>query len=166
MRSNPESPTLDHSNRKAYNRLFYEIGDKNLVELRGYLRGHLYDLGCGEMAYRDWLLNYADTYTGVDWGSTPHEFKADIHADLNEPLPIESEVADTVISLSVMEHLCEPQVFLNEANRILKPSGAMVLQVPFMWWVHEAPYDYYRYTRYGLQYIFEKAGFSDIMIYC
>ena len=56
MRSNPESPTLDHSNRKAYNRLFYEIGDKNLVELRGYLRGHLYDLGCGEMAYRDWLL--------------------------------------------------------------------------------------------------------------
>jgi ubiquinone/menaquinone biosynthesis C-methylase UbiE len=42
---------------------------------------------------------------------------------LNQPLPIESEVADTVISLSVMEHLREPQLFLNEAHRILKRGG-------------------------------------------
>lgn len=41
----------------------------------------------------------------------------------------------------------------------------MVLQVPFMWWVHEAPYDYYRYTQYGLRYMFEKAGFTDIAVY-
>jgi SAM-dependent methyltransferase len=117
------------------------------------------------MPYKDWLLNFADKYTGVDWGSTLHELKADILADLNEPLPIDSEVADTVISISVMEHLREPQLFLNEANRILKPGAAIILQVPFMWWVHEAPYDYYRYTRYGLQYMFEKAGFNDIIVY-
>ncbi len=102
-------------------------------------RGNLYDLGCGEMPYMEWLLHFADTYTGVDWGSTLHELKADILADLNEPLPIENEVADTVISLSVMKHLREPRVFLSQANRILKQGGAMILQVPFMWWVHEAP---------------------------
>lgn len=41
----------------------------------------------------------------------------------------------------------------------------MILKVPFMWWVHEAPYDFYRYTRHGLEYMFKKAGFTDIEIY-
>lgn len=143
----------------------YDIGDKWLSRFTDHYKGHLYDLGCGEMPYKAWLLNYVDTYTGVDWGSSLHVLKADILADLNEPFPIESEVADTVISLSVMEHLREPQVFLNEAHRILKRGGWMILQVPFMWWVHEAPYDYYRYTRYGLQYMFEKAGFNDVQVH-
>ena len=40
----------------------------------------------------------------------------------------------------------------------------MILQVPWQWWVHEAPYDYYRYTPYGLKYILEKNGFEVIEI--
>jgi len=157
--------TLRHPNRGYHNWIYYDIFNRDIQESKVLYRGDLYDLGCGEMPYKEWLLNYADSYTGVDWGSTLHELKADILADLNEPLPIDSEIADSVISLSVMEHLREPQVFLNEAHRILKQGGAMILQVPFMWWVHEAPYDYYRYTQYGLQYMFEKAGFVDVQIH-
>lgn len=154
----------NHSNRRPYNWLIYDIGDEWLIQFKDCYKGQIYDLGCGEMPYKEWLLNYADQYTGVDWGSSFHNLKADILADLNELLPIESEVADTVMSLSVMEHLREPQMFLNEAYRILKPGGVMILQVPFMWWVHEAPYDFYRYTRYGLQYMFGKAGFAEVKI--
>lgn len=154
-----------HPNDSPHNWLIYKINHKFLKNFLVNFSGRIYDLGCGEMPYKDWLLNYAEEYIGVDWSCTPHELKADILADLNEPLPIDCEVADTVLSLSVMEHLCEPQAFLNEAYRILKPNGTMILQVPFMWWVHEAPHDYYRYTCYGLQYMFEKAGFTDIIIY-
>lgn len=154
----------NHPNRSPHNWLIYDIGDAWLTRFKDRYKGHLYDLGCGEMPYKNWLLNYADQYTGVDWGSTLHDLKADILADLNEPLSIESEVADTVISLSVMEHLREPQVFLNEAHRIMKSDGMIVLQVPWQWWIHEAPYDYYRYTPYGLKYMFEKAGFTDVVI--
>ena len=53
---------------------------------------------------------------------------------------------------------------LNEAFRILKPGGAIVLQVPWQWRVHEAPHDYFRYTPYGLKYLFEKAGFVDVVV--
>lgn len=155
----------NHSNRRPHNWLIYDIGDTWLMRFKERYKGHLYDLGCGEMPYKNWLLHHADQYTGVDWGSSLHGLKADILADLNEPLPIESEVSDTVMSLSVMEHLREPQVFLNEAHRILKPGRSMVLQVPSMWWVHGAPYDFYRYTCFGLQYMFEKAGFTDITVY-
>lgn len=154
-----------HPNRGPHNWLIYDIGDEFLARFKEKYRGRLYDLGCGEMPFRDWFLRHADTYVGVDWSGTLHELKANVVADLNEPLPIESEMADTVISLSVMEHLREPQVMLGEAFRILKPAGALVLQVPFMWWVHEAPFDYYRYTRHGLKYLLEKAGFIDVTVY-
>lgn len=129
-----------------------------------YIKGVVYDLGCGERPYEDDILHVADEYIGVDWGSTIHNLKADIGADLNQSLPIDSQVADTVTSFQVMEHLCEPQTMLNEAYRILKKDGRIILTVPFQWWIHEAPYDYFRYTAYGLRYMFEKAGFADIEI--
>jgi hypothetical protein len=67
-----------HNNRKFYNWLIYDIGDQWLRKFTDSYKGRLYDLGCGEMPYKDWLLNYADKYTGVDWGNTLHELKADI----------------------------------------------------------------------------------------
>lgn len=153
-----------HSNRLAHNWLIYDIGDRFLQKYIPLYKGVLYDLGAGESPFRDFFLRYADRYIAVDWAGSYHNTQADIAADLNEPLPIESEVADTVVSLSVMEHLCEPQMMLNEAFRILKPEGCIVLQVPWQWWIHEAPYDFFRYTPYGLKYLFEKAGFVDVVV--
>ena len=154
----------NHSNRLACNWLIYDSADKLLEKHTACYTGILYDLGCGEAAHKEFFLSYADKYIGIDWAGSIHDTKADIAADLNKPLPIESNVADTVVSLSVLEHLCEPQSMLNEAFRILKPGGNIVLQVPWQWWIHEAPYDFFRYTPYGLKYMFEKAGFSDVIV--
>ena len=129
-----------------------------------FLSGALYDLGSGESPYKEFFLNHADSYVAVDWADSIHVTKADIEADLNRPLPIDSEVADSIVSLSVLEHLREPQLMLNEAFRILKKGGSIILQVPWQWWVHEAPHDYFRYTPYGLKYLFKRAGFVDIEI--
>lgn len=153
-----------HSNRNCRNWLIYDIGDRWLEHHRTFLKGVMYDFGCGERPYEHFFLRYVDKYVGVDWGNTLHQLKADIVADLNKSLPIKSCSADTIVSFSVLEHLCEPQTMLNEAYRILKTGGTMILQVPFQWWVHEAPYDYYRYTPYGLEYMFEKAGFNNIIV--
>jgi SAM-dependent methyltransferase len=160
-----ERPSLDHPNRQAFNWLAYDIADAFFSSHTENFRGCIYDLGCGEQSYREWLLRYADSYVGVDWSETQHELRADVIADLNQPMNIDDEVADSVISVSVMEHLREPLCFLTEANRILKPGGVLTLQVPFMWWVHEAPHDFFRYTRYGLDYLLEKAGFIDVEIF-
>ena len=154
----------NHSNRERHNWLAYFMGDRFLLRCTEHYKGILYDLGCGESPYRDFFLQHSDQYIGVDWAGSFHNTKADISADLNKCLPIDSEVADTVVSISAMEHLCEPQTMLNEAFRILKPGGAIVLQVPWQWWIHEAPYDFFRYTPYGLKYMFQKAGFVDVVI--
>jgi len=156
--------SLNHSNRKAHNWLIYDIGDSYLNKYSSYYKGALYDLGCGEAPFKDFFLQYVDSYTGVDWTKTLHNSQADVVSDLNKKIELEDGIADTLISLSVMEHLCEPQVFLNESYRILKKDGYFVLQVPWQWWIHEAPHDYFRYTPYGLKYMFEKAGFQEINI--
>lgn len=153
-----------HPNRKAHNWLVYNVGDRFLERTISSYKGVLYDFGCGEAPHKDFFLEHVEKYVGVDWGGSLHNTNADITADLNKPLPIESAVADTIVSFSVMEHLCEPQMMLNEAFRILKPNGKIVLQVPWQWSIHEAPYDFFRYTPYGLKYMFEKSGFEEVEV--
>ena len=100
----------------------------------------------------------------MDWSNTLHNSKIDIYSDLNVELDLEDEVADSIISISVLEHLFEPQVFLNESFRILKKDGRMLLQVPWQWRLHEIPHDYFRYTPYALKHMFTKAGFNEVKI--
>jgi len=153
-----------HTNRQPHNWLAYDTSDRLLVKYCQFYRGVIYDLGAGEAPYKEFFLRYANAYIAVDWANTYHKSSADIVADLNSLLPIDSEVADAVVSLSVLEHLCDPAVMLSEAFRILKSGGGLVLQVPWQWWVHEAPYDYYRYTPYGLQYLLKNAGFACVVV--
>jgi len=155
---------LNHPNRRLHNWLVYKSRTRLLIKNIENYRGVIFDLGCGESPYRAFFLQYADKYFGIDWSDSVHDTKAEIIADLNQELPVDTEVADTVVSFSVMEHLCEPQNMLNEAFRILRPGGAMVLQVPWQWRIHEAPHDYFRYTPYGLEHMLKKAGFQDIVI--
>ncbi len=153
-----------HPNRGAHNWLLYNINDSFLARYIEYVRGDVYDLGCGEAPYRAFFLKSADRYVGVDWTQSFHKILVDVTADLNQPLPIETGVAGAVVSLSVMEHLCEPQIMLNEAWRILKPGGWILVQVPWQWHLHEVPHDYFRFTPFGLRYMFNKAGFINISI--
>ncbi|MDD3014473.1 MAG: class I SAM-dependent methyltransferase [Candidatus Gastranaerophilales bacterium] len=156
--------TFIHPNCSLKNWLVYKQAQSFLYKFKNRYGKVLYDLGCGEMPYKDFFLQFCNEYVGIDWSGTLHKLKADIVADLNKPLPIEPEVADTVISLSVLEHLYEPQMMINEAWRILKPGGNIILQVPWQWSVHEAPHDYFRYTPYGLECLFKKAGFKNILV--
>jgi SAM-dependent methyltransferase len=128
------------------------------------LSGVVIDLGCGTRPFEADILRHAARYLGVDWGSTLHGNRADVVADLNAPLPLDDSCADHVVSFEVLEHLAEPRTMLGEAFRILRKRGQLTLSVPFQWWVHEQPWDYYRYTRYGLEYMLQRAGFVDIAV--
>ena len=152
----------NHPNKHVHNWLIYRSADKLLEKCSIYIKGNLYDLGCGEAPYKKYFLQYADNYIGVDWGGTLHQSQADVISDLNKKIDLENECADTLVSISVMEHLNEPQQFINEAFRVLKKDGYFILQVPWQWHIHEAPHDYFRYTPYGLKYLFTKAGFKEI----
>jgi len=127
--------------------------------------GLVIDLGCGTAPYKSFILDKADRYIGVDWGQSLHsDSEVDVVADLCETLPFEDDYADTVCSFQVVEHLREPDFFISECFRILKPGGSLFLTSPFMWQVHEAPFDFFRYTRFGLEHLLKKNGFTKLQV--
>jgi SAM-dependent methyltransferase len=128
------------------------------------LSGIVLDLGCGERPFELDILQHASTYFGLDWSNTLHQLKADVVADLNHALPLRDGLVDHVVSFEVIEHLPEPGIMLREAYRVMRAGGYLLLSAPFQWWEHEAPWDYQRYTRHGLEYQLRKAGFRNIVI--
>lgn len=153
---------IDYSSR---NWLAMTINNRVFKEHARCVRGRVLDLGCGDSPYRPEMLEHADEYIGVDWEPSYHEnAHVDVWADLTEGLPFGDGYADTIVSFNVLEHLPEPALFLRECHRVLKEDGTLFLTTPFMWGIHEAPHDYYRYTRYGLRYLLEEAGFRVVEI--
>ena len=156
--------TDHHPNRGLHNWLIYRKFSSQLRTHAERITGAVYDLGCGDSPYRDMTLRQADTYTGVDWQNSPHSPSADVIADLNEPIDLPTACADTVLCFSVLEHLRRPDEFLQEAARLLRPGGVLLLQVPWQWTLHEMPYDYFRYSPTALTDMLTDSGFRDIDI--
>jgi SAM-dependent methyltransferase len=63
-----------------------------------------------------------------------------------------------------LEHLEEPEFALRECFRVIKNGGVVIYTVPFIWPLHEEPRDFYRFSKYGLEYLFKKVGFEIIEI--
>ena len=149
--------------KKYSNWLVHKLNHKCFLKYTQYFQGVFVDLGCGKCK-KDVFLPYIKKYIGIDWENSLHNPKADIFCDLNKKINLPDESIDTAFSASVMEHLNNPWQFVKEVNRILKKDSYFIIQVPFQWWIHEAPYDFYRYTPYGLKYILENNGFKVIEI--
>lgn len=153
---------IDYS---SFNWLALKINNESFQQHLSWISGRVIDLGCGTGQYKKDILKVADEYIGVDWKSGYHnQENVDVFANLTQKLPFQDNYADTVVSFQVMEHIPEPEFFLSECFRILKPGKKLILTVPFMWHVHESPFDYFRYTRYGLEYLLKKVGFVNLEI--
>ncbi len=75
-------------------------------------------------------------------------------------IPVEDSRFDAIICTQVLEHVNEPIEVLNEFRRVLKVNGTLYLTAPLYYPEHEIPYDFFRYTQFGHQYIFDKCGFE------
>ncbi len=123
------------------------------------------DAGAGEGAYKTYFGRHR--YCGVDLAIGDHTWNyagLDVLADLTS-LPFASNRFDACINIVTLEHVREPACAVAELARILKPGGRVLIIVPHEWEVHQAPHDYYRYTRYGMRYLLDKAGFHAVHIY-
>lgn len=129
--------------------------------LARHAHGDLLDLGCGFVplyaAYRDLVTSV----TCADWPNTLHANPhLDVAVDLTEPLPLPDAAFDTVLLTDVLEHLPTPELAMKEVARILRPTGVVLIGVPFMYGIHEAPHDYHRYTEHRLRQLCVDQGLS------
>lgn len=127
-----------------------------------YASGIILDIGCGTKPFKSVFAPYVKEHIGLDHKDSLHDLsEVDIIADsYNTTLPDKS--VDTILCTAVLEHLERPWDAIREMYRVLKSSGCAILTVPLFWHLHEEPSDFYRYTEYGLKYLFENAGFEII----
>ena len=132
-----------------------------MTEFAPMLSGRLLDVGCGSKPYQ--ALFVVDAYIGLDIDSEASRQRgiADHHYDGNT-FPFADATFDSVLCNQVLEHVFNPDEFLGEIVRVLKPGGKLLLTVPFVWDEHEQPYDYARYSSFGLRALLEKQGFKIV----
>jgi SAM-dependent methyltransferase len=150
-------------NASTGNTLVQGIFQKNLLQMaEKYLKGRLIDIGCGSKPYKDLISPYVTEHIGVDQRNTLHiQSNIDIFSSAYQ-IPIEENSFDSAICTAVLEHLEEPEQALRECYRVLKSEGIAIYSIPFIWHLHEEPRDFYRFSKYGLKYLFEKVGFEII----
>jgi SAM-dependent methyltransferase len=152
-------------NKTSHNWLAVKTGNLVFERYASKLNGVVADVGCGRSPFKQDIFRTAESYIGVDWQNSLHDqSNVDVFSDLNKEIKLPDVSVDSVIAFHVMEHLCEPERFLTEIFRIMKPGGFLLIAVPFNWHLHEIPYDYYRYTPYCLDYLLKKHGYSQIQV--
>ena len=163
---NPSEISLNNIDRYYIKKsLFQYVSGKCCV-----FKGNLLDVGCGEMPYRNYILENSSlqSYSGVDLiGGRIYrnDIKPDFYWD-GIRLPFPDETYDSAMATEVLEHCPDPQITLCEIFRVLKPGSPLILTVPFIWPTHESPFDYYRYTPFGLKYQLDMAGFENVEVSC
>ena len=120
----------------------YEFKDKNL--------GNVLDVGCGDKPYKKYVT--FKNYFGIEIQKNKN---VDVLYD-GKIIPFPPEKFDTILCTDVLEHVSEPDAFIGEMVRVLRKGGALVLTTNFFWNLHYEPNDYYRFTKYGLEYLFRK----------
>jgi SAM-dependent methyltransferase len=141
--------------------MVYRRKEKELRKIGTSCHGLVLDIGCADKIISNYLVS-GQEYIGLDYyktamnwyGSEPHVF-----GDA-QVLPIADSVVDTVLLLDVLEHLPRPNDCMKEIFRVIKPGGRLIVQVPFVYPIHDKPLDYQRWTEYGLQKLAEDHGYE------
>jgi len=129
--------------------------------VREQARGRVLDIGCAD----GWVHATLDVnceYVGLDYPITARAIygtRPDVFADAAY-LPFKDAAFQSITLLEVLEHVAHPDLVLREAQRVLVPGGTLLLSMPFLYPLHDAPHDYQRYTAPGLGFALRKAGFE------
>lgn len=134
--------------------------------LHQHASGDLLDLGCGNVPLFASYRSLVTKSVCADWWYTLHKNEhLDLIVDLTQKLPFADCSFDSVLLTDVLEHIAEPMQLMREVSRIMRMGGKVIVGVPFLYWLHEEPHDYYRYTRFALQRFCNESRLSVLELY-
>jgi len=117
-----------------------------------HAKGSMLDLGCGNVPLYCVYKSIVNKITCVDWSNSYFKNShIDMECNLTELLPFPDKSYDTILITDVLEHINNPFMLWHEMTRILKPNGKILIGVPFLFSLHDEPYDYFRYTEFAIK---------------
>jgi len=124
--------------------------DEDLERAKKYMKGKVLDLGGGRR--RGEFKEPEDTtWIVLDMNS---EFQPTVLGDAHR-LPFKDDIFNGVKCTELLEHVEYPEKVIKEVARVLKPSGVLILSMPFNFPIHADPYDFQRFTDYKLKKMLE-----------
>lgn len=139
----------------SYIHYYYLIRDIREA-LDKYARGNFLDLGCGNKPYESLYNPKTEKQTGCDVQQSDGN-RVDVICPATD-LKFEANTFDSILCTQVLEHVYDHHGMMKEVHRVLKPGGHIILTVPFVWELHEEPYDFFRFTPHSLRELFTEAG--------
>lgn len=131
--------------------------EQNIKKFAHYISGDVLDLGAGNYDRYGAFYQYK-TLMKMDVEKSDN---VDV-VGIAEEIPFPAERFDSVVSTQVFEHISNPEKAAQEIYRVLKRGGTLILTVPQTNELHSEPYDYWRYTKFGLTELFERQGFTKL----
>lgn len=130
---------------------------------RAHARGDLLDMGCGAKPFAPLFAGRVRRYWGTDLSRSPYLGGARLDAFARaEAQPFRDGSFDTVVGFSMLTYLPEPVRMIEEAHRLLRPGGVLILEFTQMVPLHDEPWDFFRFTRYGAEHLLRKGGFEPV----
>lgn len=149
-------PGFFHRRRQSL-RLLYKRLEEIVTSPSTAAGQRILDYGCASKPYEALFKLKFKEYIGADLPGNRH---AQIALRPDGTLPVDAESMDCVLSTQVLEHVPNPQLYLQEAYRVLKPGGTLILSTHGMYRYHPDPADYWRWTIEGLRLEISRGGFD------
>ena len=130
--------------------------------LKEHATGRVIDLGAGDAPFREHLPESVTLYHTLEM--QPRSEDVTYVGDVQDMPMVAADSYDTAVCLETLEHVPEPWRAVGEIYRILAPGGKVILSVPHLSRLHDAPHDYYRYTAYGVRHLLERNGFAVLAL--
>ncbi len=134
---------------------------RDLAALAPRATGVMLDIGCGAKPFEPLFAPHVQQHIGVDLPATLdyRGSRAQVNGSATR-LPFADASFDTVLCTQMLDDVPQPGEIFSEAARVLRPGGVLILTVGLMYPVHDPPHDFYRFTRYGLEYQAKRAGLT------
>ena len=159
-RGSRTAPSKFHRNFRCLTALldrFQRIIDSDLLS-----QGQsILDYGCGNQPYASLFKKKFKHYVSADIVGNND---ASLVLDPDGRLPTKDQSFDCVLSSQVLEHVVSPEVYLDEAFRVLRTGGSLILSTHGIWPYHPDPCDFWRWTLDGLQVQIRQAGFEILKV--
>jgi len=124
----------------------------------------LLDAGAGECVYKRFFSGARYLSVDAAIGNPSWNYHNLDCISALDRLPFHDQSFDAALCTQTLEHLEWPRESVQELFRVLKSGGTLYLTVPMAHHEHQVPYDFFRYTSYGLDSICRKAGFTSVQV--